>query len=254
MVFWDKKDDAVALAEAGQEVWAPVPDCPTRYAVSNLGRVSRIFGSKPFFLRGTPISKGYPSVGIYPTKGCSADTRLVHRLAAQAFFGEPPTPEHTDVRHIDGDHTNNRLNNLRWGTRSENMRDVIHHRIAGVPASQPRKEGKAWYGGYTADPHLVRVGLMFFAEGKLTIADLSRLWNTSGDVAGNIVRGRRQPLPGVEVTTPAAKQRRSKELQARIEALLMEGLTGAQVNERLGEHLTAQEAHYYRSRAKSRKP
>lgn len=108
--------------------------------------------------------------------------------------------------------------------------------------------------GYTSDPHIVQIGLTFFAEGKLTIVDLSKLWNTSDEVAANIVRGRRQRPPGVVVEVPPAKKRRTKELQHRIETLLLEGRTTAQVNEQLGETLTAQEAHYYRSRAKSRKP
>ena len=252
MVRWDGKEDAVEMSRQGGEVWVSVPDCPERYCVSNLGRVARTFTQTPFFLRGTPISKGYLSVGLYPIAGGRADTRLIHRIVAQAFLGDPPSEEHTDVRHLDGDHTNNCLYNLAWGTRSDNMRDVVRHRVSGTPTPAPREQGKRWYDGYTSDPHLVRVGLTFFAEGKLTIVDLARLWDTSDDVAANIVRGRRQALPDVEVVVPPAKRRRTKEMQANIEALLMSGLTTAQVNEHLGETLTAQEAHYYRSRARER--
>ncbi len=254
LVYWNGQDDAVQMSREDREVWARVPDCPARYAVSNLGRVARVFTNTPFFLRGTPISKGYLSVGLYPEAGGRSDTRLVHRLAVQAFLGDPPSEEHTDVCHGDGDHTNNRLHNLRWGTRSENMRDVLQHRLAGVPKPLSREEGTKWYGGYTSDPHLVRVGLAFFAEGKLNIVDLAKLWDTTDTVAANIVRGRRQALPEVEVTVPPAKKRRSKELQSRIEGLLLSGLTTAQVNEQIGETLTAQDAHYYRSRATSRRP
>jgi len=252
VIYWDGKQDAARLSRQGIEVWTPVPDCSGRYAVSNLGRVARVFTKVPFFLRGTPISKGYLSVGLYPVPGGRADTRLVHRVVARSFLGGPPSELHTDVRHVDGDHTNNRLYNLAWGTRSDNMRDVVRHRVSGVPVPAAREPGRRWYGGYTTDPHLVRTGLTFFAEGKLTIVDLARLWDTTDDVAANIVRGRRQALPDVEVAVPPAKRRRTKEMQARIEGLLLSGLTTAQVNEQLGETLTAQEAHYYRSRARDR--
>lgn len=253
LVYWNKNDDAVQMSKADQEVWTHVLDCPSRYAVSNLGRVARIFTKKPFFLRGTPVGKGYLSVGLYPEAGGRSDTRLIHRVVVQAFIGDPPSPNHTDVCHKDGDHTNNRLYNLRWGTRSENMLDVLHHRTVGAaPPPTVQTEGRKWYRGYTEDAYLLQVGLAFFSERKLGIVDLAKLWNTTEDVAANIVRGKRQLPPGVEANIPPAKKRRSKEVQQHIESLLLAGLTCTEVNEKLGETLTAQEAYYYRSRAKAR--
>lgn len=49
----------------------------------------------------------------------------VHRLVLLAFVG--PCPEGMECRHLDGDHTNNRLSNLCWGTREENAQDRIRH-------------------------------------------------------------------------------------------------------------------------------
>jgi hypothetical protein len=45
----------------------------------------------------------------------------MHRLVCTAFHGEPPTPDHTDVDHIDGDPGNNRTENLRWVTHAQNV-------------------------------------------------------------------------------------------------------------------------------------
>jgi len=49
----------------------------------------------------------------------------VHRLVLEAFTG--PCPAGLETCHWDGDHTNNRINNLRWGTRSSNRDDARRH-------------------------------------------------------------------------------------------------------------------------------
>lgn len=46
---------------------------------------------------------------------------LLHRVVAWTFLGEPE-PDQTDVDHIDGNKDNNHPSNLRWCTRSENMK------------------------------------------------------------------------------------------------------------------------------------
>lgn len=51
--------------------------------------------------------------------------KYIHRLVLEAFVG--PGLKGMECRHKDGDSTNNRLNNLRWGTRSENHRDAVKH-------------------------------------------------------------------------------------------------------------------------------
>lgn len=49
----------------------------------------------------------------------------VHRLILQAFVGI--APDGMECLHRDGDPTNNRLSNLRWGTRGENCADTARH-------------------------------------------------------------------------------------------------------------------------------
>jgi DNA-binding NarL/FixJ family response regulator len=50
----------------------------------------------------------------------------VHRLIAETFLGEPPTPSH-QVCHSNGQQTDNRVQNLRWGTAAENAHDREKH-------------------------------------------------------------------------------------------------------------------------------
>jgi len=54
-------------------------------------------------------------------KGCFA----VHRLVLEAFIG--PCPDGMECCHYDGDPSNNCIENLRWDTRKENIRDAVKH-------------------------------------------------------------------------------------------------------------------------------
>jgi len=66
---------------------------------------------------------GYKLVSLWRDgKGRSCN---VHRLVAAAFLG--PCPTGMEVRHLDGDPTNNDVANLRYGTGSENCQDITRH-------------------------------------------------------------------------------------------------------------------------------
>lgn len=59
-------------------------------------------------------------------KNGKQETCLVHQLVMEAFVG--PCPPGMEVRHFpDRDPTNNRLDNLQYGTRQENMEDRTIH-------------------------------------------------------------------------------------------------------------------------------
>ena len=53
-------------------------------------------------------------------------TRKVHRLVLETFVGPSPSHVH-QTRHLDGNHVNNTLDNLVWGTAQENSEDRIAH-------------------------------------------------------------------------------------------------------------------------------
>jgi hypothetical protein len=74
------------------------------------GRVRKINGLN---------SRGYRTVGV---KG---RVYQVHALVALAFHG--PMPEGLEVRHLDDVKTNNRPENLLYGTRSENRLDAVRN-------------------------------------------------------------------------------------------------------------------------------
>ena len=104
------------------EEWRPVPGYEGRYEVSNLGRVrySVIRIVKPI-----PIKNGYLSVSMRDSEG-KKKTHLIHRLVLSTFTG--PCPEGLEARHLNDKNTDNRLDNLEWGTRLQNVKDRFRNR------------------------------------------------------------------------------------------------------------------------------
>lgn len=65
-------------------------------------------------------------------------TRFVHALVLEAFVG--PRPSGADTLHANDIRTDNRLENLSWGTRSQNMLDAVargrHHQVRKTKCSK----------------------------------------------------------------------------------------------------------------------
>jgi len=101
------------------EIWKPVVGYETAYEVSNLGRVRSSRG----VLKLCRHPSGHLHVSL-SSHGVRV-TAKVHRLVLTAFVGAAPA--NTEARHLDGDPTNNQLNNIVWASRSENMRDRKDH-------------------------------------------------------------------------------------------------------------------------------
>lgn len=107
-----------------EEEWRVVARYP-RYEVSNYGRIRNIKTGR--ILKQFPNEKGYMtltlSIGI---KDVQFSVR-VHRIVAEAFCKNPYDCdiEELDVNHDDGDKTNNRVYNLYWATRKENIRHAF---------------------------------------------------------------------------------------------------------------------------------
>lgn len=78
----------------------------------------------PHFLEPYIDRKGYLKVN--PSKDGKSRTTNVHKMVCLAFHGEQPSWA-TEVRHLDGNPTNNRPDNIQWGTSKENAEDRKRH-------------------------------------------------------------------------------------------------------------------------------
>lgn len=101
-----------------KEIWKDVVGYEGLYKVSSLGRVK----GKKGIIKTQYNNHKYPLLHLYKNGVSRAYT--VHRLVAMAFI---PNPEHKpQVNHIDGDKSNNNLDNLEWATESENQIHRYH--------------------------------------------------------------------------------------------------------------------------------
>jgi hypothetical protein len=181
MVLWDRVEDPRVASCQGRELWVPVHAAPDRYVVSNLGRMASSTRGRGWqIIEGSMSRSGYIDVGITVVEGSPSVTKRLHRVMVENFDGSPPTPDHTDVLHErDGE---NILHKLRWGTRSENMRQVWEHRLAPV-RERERNRAATQKPTYGLDERRVQDGIRIFERGQITLDGLMDLWNCTHTVA-----------------------------------------------------------------------
>ncbi len=106
-----------------EERWVPVvvPEFEDLYEVSDQGSIRRT--STKRVLKPGNHPRGYLSA-VLSGRGIRT-TVLLHRVVLEAFTG--PCPEGEETRHGNGIRTDNRLENLSWGTSAQNEEDKRRH-------------------------------------------------------------------------------------------------------------------------------
>lgn len=147
------------------ELWRRIPDYPN-YEASSLGRIRSINGeySRPGrILKQSRNAKrredqGYPCVSIWKNK--IRKTINVHRLILAAFLG----PSKLDCNHKNGIKADNRLENLEYVSRKENL---VHALRLGLRMA-PRGENQ-WKAKLTeADVKYIRLNFKWIIPGRLS--------------------------------------------------------------------------------------
>lgn len=94
------------------------------YQISDHGRVKNKHGR---FLKYRKVSKDMPYFRVGLSIGNKQSLHYIHRLVL-SHFNPDPNQDSLTVDHVDGNHTNNNLSNLRWLTSEENSRVGQAHR------------------------------------------------------------------------------------------------------------------------------
>lgn len=113
------------MNDAIAEEWRPVVGYEATYLISNLGRVRSLprLGTRGGIMKTRVSHDGYLQLTL-AQDGVRRPSK-VHRLVAEAFLG--PRPPGLQIRHIDGDSLNSRVDNLAYGTGSQNILDEVIH-------------------------------------------------------------------------------------------------------------------------------
>ena len=119
-----------------EEIWKEIEGSDGLFSVSNLGRI-RQNHYEYISLQNRKITREEKIIepGIWQSRYLRVDLQsnrkqrkfricaYVHKLVAEAFLG--PRPDGHVIDHIDGNHLNNRADNLRYITQKENINTSI---------------------------------------------------------------------------------------------------------------------------------
>lgn len=108
-----------------EEIWKDITGYEGLYQVSNLGRVKSLVRKgrkKEKLLSLCSNTHGY--IMVILSKNNIKSTHIAHILVANAFI---PNPNNLPfVMHINDIRNDNNVNNLKWGTRQDNMDDMVN--------------------------------------------------------------------------------------------------------------------------------
>ena len=109
-----KPEQILEIADKNERVWRDIKGYEQKYVVSNQGDV--LSWARGKLLKQHINNRGYYAVGLY--KNNKRKTYQVHALVLESFIKRPKGKEPNHKNSIRAD---NRLENLEWLTRSENI-------------------------------------------------------------------------------------------------------------------------------------
>jgi hypothetical protein len=149
------------------EIWKSIEGYEN-YSVSTFGQVRNDTTGK--MLKGINV---HGRLYICPCKNGIQKRRSIYRLVALAFIENPE--DKPEVDHIDNDPSNNRVENLRWATRSENQHNIqiISTNTSGVKGVCWDKSRQKWESKIMIDGISIHIGRYNTIE-EATIARQTR--------------------------------------------------------------------------------
>lgn len=158
------------------ENWRPI-NHNNGYFISDHGRVISVKRGSPSILRAGTLSRGYKMVSLQ--NGIAKANYTVHRLVLEAFVGYRPF--NLQCSHLDGDPSNNHLDNLKWESTKENC-------------DRKREHGTYLQGEQVPKAKLSEKDVLnirkLHATGEYSQRQLARMYNLSRCPIQNIIHRR----------------------------------------------------------------
>ena len=159
------------------EEWKLIKNYEGLYEVSNLGRIRSLdklvkgrkgteYIKKGKILKQIKHVNGYMKIGL--TKDGKRKTFLVHRLVAEAFISNPENKPYID--HINTIKDDNRVENLRWATASENQ----YNELTTIKKKEYKGEKCYWYGKSGEDNPRSKKVVQFNLDGSIV-----KIWDSA---------------------------------------------------------------------------
>lgn len=189
----------------------------------NVGQKSRPVGLSWTWLK--PMKCGqYRQVNLYRNGRRYRD--LIHRIVLETFIG--PCPPGMECCHWDDDSSNNRLSNVRWGTRPENRADAV-------------RNGRTTRGSKNGLAKLTESAVLeireTYAAGGVTLAELEAKHGINQTGISMIVRGNNWKHVGGPRTRRGFECNRTPdEVAAGIREAVAGGMTMVKAAEQFGVH------------------
>jgi hypothetical protein len=144
---------------------------------------------------------GYLTVNLYDNPGTGQhSSHLIQHLVLETFVS--PKPERKECRqecrHLNGIRTDNRIENLCWGTRSENQQDSLRHETHGGLGRYGEKHPNSKLSDYDRRMILYSYGTRLF-----TRKNLAEIYHVSEALIKKLVGGCIYPF--VKILKPGGK-------------------------------------------------
>jgi len=171
-----------------EEFWRPAYGFEKIYEVSNLGRVRRIAktsGGTVGYILKPYIMAGYHYVSLCPGHGAKPRKMRLHRIVARTFLGKPPEGK-PEVNHKNCDRLDNKVDNLEWVSRSENMLHASKNgRIVSVPPVRYGTENNR----AKLTESIVRQVRKLYATGEYSQREIGDMFGVTKTTINNVIVG-----------------------------------------------------------------
>ena len=192
------------MSDIFNEEWRPLPGYEKLYSISNLGNVrseerriyygdNRTLRIEPQKIKKLTIRNKGKYLFTTITKDGISGQFGVHRLVAWTFIGEQKSG--IEVRHKNGNGLDNRLDNLCYGTRADNMQDAIKHGTFSMGEKHPSCR-------FSTEE------ILYMIKSDLTAKEIAQQFNTSDVVVQRIWRGDRRGIETIHARTLKGKRKK----------------------------------------------